>query len=67
MQLATPPYSTVLQQSVAINADWKPVEVHGIADKDYAANALKATIHLATSKQSVELGPVVVFNLGPKH
>ena len=66
VQLATPPYSSVLRQSVTINADWKPVEIRGVADKDYAANSLKATIHLATAKQSVELGPVVVFDLGPK-
>lgn len=47
-----------------IGPEWKQIEIEGKADKDYAAGALGASIHLATAKQVVDLGPVIVLNLG---
>lgn len=49
-----------------IGPEWKQIEIEieGKADKDYAAGALGASIQLATAKQVVDLGPVIVLNLG---
>ena len=47
-----------------IGPEWKLHEVRGKADKDHGAGALNATLHLATGKQVVEIGPVIVLNLG---
>jgi hypothetical protein len=47
-----------------IGPEWKTVEIKGKADKDYAAGSLSVGIQLATSKQTVDLGPIVVLDLG---
>jgi len=64
VQLAQAPYTGVFTDGVTIGPEWKMYEVKGQADKDYAAGTLNATIHLATGKQVVDLGPVFVLNLG---
>jgi hypothetical protein len=38
--------------------------VKGKADKDYPAGALNVSLHLATAKQTVDLGPVFVLDMG---
>jgi hypothetical protein len=48
-----------------IGPEWKLYEVRGKSDRDYAAGALNATLHLATGKQTIEIGPVIVLDLGP--
>jgi hypothetical protein len=64
LQLSAAPYSTVIGNPVEIGPEWKLHEIEGKADKDYAAGTLKATIHLATAAQTVDLGPLIVVNLG---
>lgn len=66
VQLASAPYSTVFQQSAEIGPEWKDVEIRGVADKDYPPGSLKAVINLATAKQTIDFGPLIVFDLGPK-
>ena len=64
VQLAAAPYSTVISNSADIGPDWKTIQVNGKADKDYAAGALKVTVQLATAKQTVDFGPIVVLDRG---
>lgn len=64
VQLAAAPYSAVFAGPVEVGGEWKLHEVRGKAAADYAAGTLKATIHLATAAQTVELGPIFVVNLG---
>jgi hypothetical protein len=64
VQLGTAPYTTVASQPVEIGQAWKTVEIRGKADKDYAPGTLKVAIHLATGKQVVDMGPIVVLDLG---
>jgi len=65
VQLATAPYSSIAQNGFELGPDWKMVEIRGTADRNYPAESLKVSIHLATAKQTVDFGPVVVLNLGP--
>jgi hypothetical protein len=65
VQLGSAPYTTVASQAVEIGPEWKMVEIRGKAAEDYAAGALKVAIHLGTAKQAVDLGPIVVLDLGP--
>jgi hypothetical protein len=65
VQLASAPYTALFTQPVTIGAEWKLHEVSGKADKDYGAGALNVSIHLATGKQTVDLGPIFVLNIGP--
>jgi hypothetical protein len=64
VSLTSPPWSGVIGGPADIGPEWKTVEIKGKADKDYAAGSLSVGIQLATSKQTVDLGPIVVLDLG---
>jgi hypothetical protein len=64
VSLTSPPWSGVLGGSAEIGAEWKMVEIKGKADRDYAAGSLSVGIQLATARQIVDLGPIVVLDLG---
>jgi hypothetical protein len=64
VQLASAPYSTVFTGSADIGPEWKMVQVSGTSDKTYPANSLKVTIQLATARQTVDFGPIVVLDTG---
>ena len=64
IQQSAAPYTALFAGPVEIGPEWKLHEVRGKADADRAAGTLKATIHLATAAQTVELGPIFVVNLG---
>lgn len=64
VQFTTAPYNGVVSGPVEVGPEWKQHEVRGRADKDYAAGTLKTTIQLGNAKQVVELGPVVLLNMG---
>jgi hypothetical protein len=50
---------------VTIGPDWKMVEIKGKANRDYPGGTLNVSVHLATAKQVVDLGPVFVLDMGP--
>ena len=64
LQLSAAPYTSLFAGPAEIGPEWKLHEVRGKAAADHAAGTLKATIHLATAAQTVELGPIFVVNLG---
>ena len=64
VQVSAAPYTTLFSAPAEIGPEWKLHEVRGKADADHAAGTLKATIHLASSAQTVDLGPLIVVNLG---
>lgn len=64
VQLSKEPYSAVIAGPATIGPEWKLHEVKGRADRDYAAGDLNATLHLATGKQTVDLGPIFVLDMG---
>lgn len=65
IQLAHEPYSSVINGTVRLGAEWKMQNVSGVADRDYAAGELAVSIHLATGKQILRFGPVFAMDLGP--
>jgi hypothetical protein len=65
VSLTSPPWSGILGGSADIGPEWKVVEIQGKADKYYAPGTLAAGIQLATAKQTVDLGPLIVLDLGP--
>ena len=64
VSLTSPPWSGIIGGPADIGADWKTIEINGKADKDYAAGSLAVGIQLATARQTVDLGPIVVLDLG---
>lgn len=64
VQMAGAPYTALLSGPVTIDGEWKLHELRGRADRDYPADALNVSIHLATARQIVDIGPVFVLNMG---
>jgi hypothetical protein len=61
---ATPVIRTIFEQSFDIGHDWKMYQLKGVADGDYAPEALNAAMHLDAAKQVLDLGPLFVLNYG---
>jgi hypothetical protein len=65
VQLAKAPYTGVIGAPVDIGTEWKLYNVvNGPADKDYAAGDLNVSLQLATGKQTIDIGPIFVLDLG---
>lgn len=64
VQLASAPYSTLMNAPADIGPQWKQFQVTGRADRDYRPGELKVTIQLATAKQTVDFGPIILLNRG---
>jgi hypothetical protein len=64
VQLSAAPYTPVFRDGVTITREWHLYEIRGRADRDYAADALNVSLHLATGRQTIDIGPVFVLNMG---
>ena len=64
IQLAGPPYSSILEMTSKISGEWKNYCAFRVASASIDEKRSSVSIHLATAKQVVELGPVLVFNFG---
>lgn len=65
IQLAAEPYTTVLDTQAVLTGEWKAFCAHRVANASLPAKKGNVSIHLATADQTVDLGPVFVFNFGP--
>jgi hypothetical protein len=64
IQMNAPPWNSVLEMTSAISGEWKNYCSHRVATTSLAENKSSVSIHLATARQVIELGPVFVFNFG---
>ena len=64
VQVSSPPYPSLFTEAVLVGPEWKLHQVKGKADKDHAAGTLGVSIHMANAKQTIDLGPVFVLNMG---
>lgn len=64
VQMAQSPWTSLFGGPVSLTSEWKLLEVQGTANKDYPAGSLNTTMQLATAKQTIDLGPVILLNLG---
>jgi len=64
IQLASAPYSSVLDMTSKISGEWKSYCAFRVASASIGENKSSVSIHLATAKQVIDLGPVLVFNFG---
>jgi hypothetical protein len=62
IQLAGAPYTTIMSGPAEIGPEWKVFNIAGTSNGNYAAGDLKATIQLATAKQTLDFGPIVVLD-----
>lgn len=64
VQMAAAPYTAVFTGPVTLGPEWQMFEIRGRADRDYAAGDLNVSMHLATARQTIDIGPVFVLNMG---
>ena len=64
VQMAQAPYTPLFSGPLTVGPEWKLHEIQGKANADHAAGALNVSIHLATAKQVVDIGPVFLLNVG---
>ena len=62
---ATPPYVAVAGAPAKLSNQWKVFFATGTVPQDLPANGMQATVHLASAKHVIELGPVKVYDFGP--
>jgi hypothetical protein len=64
VQLSASPYTALFSGGVTVTPQWQMFEVTGRASRDHAADTLNVAIHLATGRQTIDIGPVFVLNMG---
>ena len=64
VQLAAAPYTALFSGPVTVTPTWQMFEIDGRAARDYAADTLNVSIHLATGHQTIDIGPVFVLDMG---
>jgi len=64
VQLSGEPYTSVLDLTSPITGEWQQYCAHRVATASLPENKGNVSIHLATARQVIELGPVFVFNFG---
>jgi len=67
VQQAAAPYDAALQGSVKVGGTWTMLTVPGKATIDIPAGTGSVSLHLASAKQAVVLGPVFVLDFGPDY
>jgi hypothetical protein len=64
IQINAPPWTSVLETTAKIDGEWKPSCAFRTVTASIPEKQGSVSIHLATAKQVIELGPVFVFNFG---
>lgn len=64
---ATAPYDTIAQGAAQVTNQWKRYVGSGRATAAFAAGTAQASVHLGADKHVVELGPLLVYDLGPSY
>ena len=62
---ASAPYPGIAGAPANITNQWKMYFASGTSPQAFAANGANVTVHLASAKHVVQLGPIKVFDLGP--
>ena len=64
VQLSAAPYTAVFGGPETVTPQWQMFEIHGQANRDYPADSLNVSMHLATGHQVIDIGPVFVLDMG---
>lgn len=65
VQLNKAPYTALFTEAAEIGGKWALYYASGVADADYGAEQITASVMLAADKQTIDLGPVFVLDYGP--
>jgi hypothetical protein len=62
---ASPPYPAIAGAPAKVTNQWQVYFASGKAPQAFAANGAQVTVHLASAKHVIQLGPMKVYDLGP--
>ena len=65
LQLNREPWEAPAEGSFSFGREWKRVVIGGQATRDYPPGELFVTTHLSGERQTLEISPFLVFDLGP--
>lgn len=64
IQINAPPWTATMDMTSKITEEWQSYCAHRVASVAVPEKQGSVSIHLASAKQVIELGPVFVFNFG---
>lgn len=64
VQMNGAPYTTVVSGSVSVGPTWSLQKIEGTAAKDFAPGDIKTTMQLGNTKQTIDFGPIMLFDMG---
>lgn len=68
IQESNPPYNAVgMQETLSIGKTWKMYYAKGAAPKDYRPGNISGAINIATGKQVIDFGPILLLDFGPNY
>ena len=62
---AAAPYPAIAGAPANVTNQWKLYFASGKASQAFAAGAWQVTVHLASARHTIQLGPIRVYDLGP--
>mgnify|MGYP003869635703 CR=1 FL=1 len=65
IELTRAPYTAAGRSAARLGSEWTIYYLSGKAARDYAVGDAQISLHLAGSRQTLDLGPAFVFNFGP--
>ena len=66
IQMSSAPWTTLGHEGAVAGREWKTIYVSGRAEQDFAAESYGLAIHLGAQAQTVEIGGVLLLNLGAR-
>ncbi len=65
LQLSREPWTAVATTpATVLSSAWRVFYIHGVADRNYPSGELSATFQIGCCKQTIDIGPVFILNLG---
>lgn len=58
------PYPDIVSTPIRPTGEWKLYFANAVVDRDWAPGAIGATVQLAGASQTIDLGPVFIFDMG---
>ncbi len=65
IELTRAPYTAAGRSAARLKSQWTIYYLSGKATRDYDVGDAQVSLHLAGSRQTIDLGPAFIFNFGP--
>ena len=64
MQVSSGSYDAIIEDVVAITNSWNRYVVQGVSPADHPKGTAALAVHLGQAKQTIDLGPSFVLDMG---